>query len=222
MVVAQRRRFGGVGSVEVEVPEAPHRLRRQAVFAELGVGREVQGGVGGRVDQQLEVDLELLGDERGEVAAGAVPRDRERALERPDDLQRVLERRRERVLGREPVVDADHARARVARERATHGVDAVEVAHDPAAAVQVGDRAARALGLVDPHGHSGDLVVFNVIDRDALAREHRGLGDVRRAGLLDRHLVRRRAVVGERVEDLLDLGVEHPRDPTNGSARSAG
>ena len=89
------------------------------------------------------------------------------------------------------------------RERAADGVDGVQRAEHPAAAVQVGDGAVRALGLVDAHGHAAGLVVTHVRDGRALAREVLGLGQVRRARQLDRHLVGRRAVVRrQRVEDV--------------------
>ena len=67
-----------VGAVEVEVPEALHRGRGQAVaLAELAVGRRVEARVDHRVDQQLEPQplLELAGDDRGQVAARAVAGD---------------------------------------------------------------------------------------------------------------------------------------------------
>ena len=97
---------------------------------------------------------------------------------------------------------------RLVRERAADGVDGLEVAHHPAAAVQVGDGPARALGLVDAHGHAArPSCPRRASTAGALAREVLGLGEVRRARLLDRHLVRGRAVVGrQRVEDPLELG----------------
>ena len=55
----------------------------------------------------------------------------------------VLERRGERVLGREPVIDRDDAAARGVRERAADPVVGVERAGHEAASVKVHDPRAR-------------------------------------------------------------------------------
>ena len=75
------------------------------------------------------------------------------------------------MLGREPVVDADDARAGLVGQRAADGVDGLEVAQHPAAAVQVGDRPARVLGRVDPDGDAARGVSLDVRDRRPLPRQ---------------------------------------------------
>ena len=101
---------------------------------------------------------------------------------------------------------------RLVGQRAADGVDGLEVAQHPAAAVQVGDRPARVLGRVDADADAARGGVLDVRDRRPLPRQVLGLGQMRRARLLHRHLVRGRAVVGRpRVEDLLELGVQAHR-----------
>ena len=90
--------------------------------------------VGDRVDERLQresgapASRAMQRADRREVAAGTVAGDRERVTASPsnsdalrgDPLQRgpaVVERRRERVLGREPVLDRHDDRARCVRER---------------------------------------------------------------------------------------------------------
>ena len=220
-----------VGAVEVEVPEPLHRGGGEAVpLPELAVGGGVAARVGDRVDQRLHAQRDLAAqparDDRGEVAAGAVARDRqplgvgaERGRvggEPADRAGRVLEPGRERRLGREPVVDADDDRARRVGERAHDGVEGVDRAEHPAAAVQVDDERQRAVALRAGTGAPGssprgrlDLEVAHLRDRLARSGHLLRLGLVAGARLVDRHLVRRRP--GERehpLEDLRDLRVE--------------
>ena len=67
----------------------------------------------------------------------------------------VLDRGRERVLGRQAVVDADDHGADARAEQPAHALVGVEVADHEAAAVEVDDRRYRAVGVraVDPHRH---------------------------------------------------------------------
>jgi len=70
------------------------------------------------------------------------------------DLFGVIQARRERVLGREPVIDRHHARTCRVGHAAAQRIVRLDVADDPAAAVQVDQReTARLQRLEDPHGH---------------------------------------------------------------------
>ena len=67
------------------------------------------------------------------------------------DVLGVVETGRERVLGREPVVDRDHPRPGRVGHAAAQRVVRLDVTQDPAAAMQVDQRAAaRVQRLVDP------------------------------------------------------------------------
>ena len=120
---------------------------------------QVAGRVGRRVDQQLHCRHRAAAgpgqqaDHGGEVAAGAVAADRDPGRV---DAQLggvgagpgeggpgVLDRGREGMLGRQPVVDREHRRPGRGGEEAADAVVGVEVADHPAAAVEV-DRAAAA------------------------------------------------------------------------------
>ena len=159
---AQRRGVGmeAVGAVEVQPPVALHgRGGEPVALAELAVGGRVDARVADGVDQRLHPQLDLAeqapGGHGGEVAARAVARHREprgvaaelaRMLGQPAQrAERVVERGGERVLGGEAVVDGDHDRARGVGQRAADGVEGVDVADHPAAAVQVGDHRQRAV-----------------------------------------------------------------------------
>ena len=100
------------------------------------------------------------------------------------------------------------ARASFASVRQTASTEST-AAHHPAAAVQVGDGAARALRLVHAHGDAAGGRVPHARDVRPAAREVLGLGEVRGARLVDRHLVpgpgRPRPAS---VEDALQLGIE--------------
>ena len=135
-------------------------------------------------------------------------------LRDPDERgERVVDRRREAMLGSEPVVDADQTRARCDRKHPADGIEVVERAEDPASAVEVGDRADRLRDrLVDPRrdrprrarnldvahdGHGGP-------GADQCLEGHRRL-----ARLLGRQgRERRRSGIGERIEKLLGLRIE--------------
>ncbi len=101
---------------------------------------------------------------RGEIAPRAVAADgqavgsgaqRARPISHPgQDRPRVVQPGREAVLGRQAVVGRDHDGLHAVGQRAAQRVDAVQVAHDPAAAVQVeqrGERRARAGRIQGPH-----------------------------------------------------------------------
>ena len=81
----------------------------------------------------------------------------------------VVRGRREGVFRREPVVDRDDGALRLVGERAAAGVLAIEVADDPAAAVEVDEQGqAVAGGAVDTDrdlaGRPRDRAVFDVLD----------------------------------------------------------
>ncbi len=116
------------------------------------------------IDEQLGGERDAVGvgelrAHRGQVAAGAVAADGEALgiaavlldLLR-DELQRgvgVVDRGREPVLGREPVVDADDDRAGVVGEQPAHALVGVQVTDHETAAVEVDDR---RCGVADPGG----------------------------------------------------------------------
>ena len=104
-----------------------------------------------------------------------------------------------RVLGRQPVVDARHDRARRVRQRAAERVEAVEVPDRPAAAVEVGEQ--RRAAPRPPAGRRapGSRRRARAARGRAPRRRARpaplstlGLAHVRGARLRDRHEVRRR------------------------------
>ena len=101
---------------------------------------------------------------RGEVAARAVahrPRAASRRrrtsaafVDRPRERPpAVVERRRERMLGREPVVDRHHDRARRVRDLARDEVVLLDAADRPAAAVEVHDDRQVGIGRRPVHAH---------------------------------------------------------------------
>jgi hypothetical protein len=83
---------------------------------------------------------------------------------------RLVDRRRERVLGRQPVADAHHERARGRRERPRDAVERGDRADRPAATVQVGDdrQAGVAGGRIgtqrDPAVRTGDREVADACE----------------------------------------------------------
>ncbi len=113
-----------------------------------------------RIDEQLERQRGAAAvarhqrDGRGEVAAGAVAGDDDAARidaqvcgVRGHPLQRrvaVVQPGRKLVFRREAIVDGHHLAAHAVGERAAGGVVAVEVAGDPAAAVQPDQQRERA------------------------------------------------------------------------------
>ncbi len=111
-----------------------------------------------------------------------------RVLERPAQRRlAVLDRRRERVLGRQPVVDRQHVRAPVAAQQPAGGVVGVEVADHEAAAVVVDDQRVRAAGLrrhvvagLDRAFGAVHLEVAHLLHRDLAARRTPRPGAARR------------------------------------------
>ena len=169
---AQRRdlgvaAFGGVGHVLVEEPR--HLLgpeHQQLVVPVLEVGRGGHVGVGGRVDEDLRGECRPAAVPRaqrahgGHVAAGAVAADDARrwrfVLGHPRErLEAVVERHRERVLGRHAVVDADDGRAGAVGQDPAHRVTGRQAVHHPAAAVEPDDRSMRAGRAVAAAGDRG-------------------------------------------------------------------
>ena len=138
----------------------------------------------------------------------------------------VVERRRERVLGREPVVDRHDDRARRVRELAGDAVELLDAADHPAAAVEVHDDREARLGRrpVDAHGHAVGVAVLDREHRLGLAAApSRRAGPSRRASSCD---ARRSGGISTRVAfievaDRLRLRVQrHVRRVPNAS-RSA-
>ena len=155
---AQGRGVGviAVGAVEVEVPEAPHRRRGEAVAVrEARGGRGVERHVADRVHERLHpqprpalVAQAARGDGRqvgaravaGHREPGPVPAERAGVVGEPAQRShRLVDRYRERVLGRQAIADADHEGARCGRERPRHAIERRDRADRPTAAVQVGD-----------------------------------------------------------------------------------
>ena len=202
------------------------------------------GEVGGRVDQELEGDRRAAAfarrerDPAGDVAAGAVAADGEacgvgaQAGGVPGDPAgrgvAVLQRGGEAVLRRKPVVHGGHQAAGVMAEIAADIVVGVEVAADPAAAVDVDqDRqraSARVVGFVDAHaerpGRTGGLFLAYGLHRQRRTGNGRHLLLPQRARVLRRHLLDRRLGARvERGENLRKPGVE--LHPVSGSRRGA-
>ena len=115
--------------------------------------------VGDGIDEGLEADARpavlgrVPGGDRREVRPRRVPGHGE-ALRVAAELvgvradpgeggARVLRRRRERVLGREPVAHVDDDRLGRVGQRAADAVEGLDRAHHPPAAVEVGDHGQR-------------------------------------------------------------------------------
>ena len=117
------------------------------------------------------------------------------------------------MLGRQPVVDADHTRARCDGEHPADGVEVAERAEDPASAVEVGDRAGRLRDrLVDPRGDrpAGPGISMSRTTGTGGPGPISCLeGHRRLPRLLGRQgRKRRRSGLGKRVEQLLGLRIE--------------
>ncbi len=131
----------------------------------------VVGGIGDRVDQQLHrghraaAVARHVADDRRHVAAGRVATDadplrvgaerlgvRDRPLEGGEG---VFDRRRERVLRRQPVADREDPAAGRRGEEPAHPVVHVEVADHPAAAVVVDEQRGRGRGRRNAGGRRG-------------------------------------------------------------------
>ena len=161
-------------------------------------------GVGDRVDEKLEAegDRARLRHDRREVRPGRVPADREPlgvAAERLGVRARprgrregVLEAGRERMLGRQPVVDREYGVATLVGERPREVVVRLEVAEHPAAAVQEDEQPEARLGArpVEARGDASGVDVANLRERDGgrpQARGAQGANGLGRA-LLDRRV----------------------------------
>ena len=136
-----------------------------------------------RIDQDLERERRAARVARAqrahrrEVAARAVaadgdPRrvaaDLRRVRDRPVERgPAVVERRRKRMLGREPVVDRHHDRARRVRELASDPVELLDVPDDPTAAVQHDEDRQTGVGRrpVDAHRYAVGVVILDREDR---------------------------------------------------------
>ena len=167
---------------EVLLPVPVHRVAREQVALRVErVRRRVLVARRDRVEEQLAGDRDAVvaaaaRADRRERAAGAVAADAdlplvERRAPRRSRITHfvavhaVVERRRVRMLGREPVVDRDHDAAGALRERARERVVDLDAAGHEAAAVEVDERRALLVGLdrpVDPHRHA---VGVRVLDR---------------------------------------------------------
>ena len=142
-------RVGDVGAVEdLRHPGSQHRLGGECALV-LGAGREVERWVVEHLERDPRTALleGLARHGRGEAAAGALPADREPVAvpallgavrgDPSDHLERLVGRRRERVLGRDDVVDVDHRHPCLGREVAAQRVVALGQRQDVAAAVEV-------------------------------------------------------------------------------------
>ncbi|MBY0278879.1 hypothetical protein K2Z84_26380, partial [Candidatus Binatia bacterium] len=98
------------------------------------------------------------------MTARRVAGEQQRRSERLAHRDRVLERRRPRVLARQAVLDADHLEPRLDREARTPAVRVLDGAADVRAAVQVDDPPARGdrcrvASDEASHRHAGDVLV---------------------------------------------------------------
>ena len=157
------------------------------------VRRPRPGGVGGGIDEQLRGRRPLVAleqrDNGAEVPSGAVAADGDaigigaevaRVGQRPAECgPGVVERRRERMLGREPVGHAEHVRAGLAAQDAARRVVRVEIANHETAAVKVdeqrrlgpGSARRRIVADGDPVIAGGDLEVEHGADRQRRSTE---------------------------------------------------
>ena len=214
---------------EVVVPEPPHALaREQVAVGVVAVGGGVEVVVGDGVDEQLEADggaafvAGAQGDDGGEVAARGVAAHGQPARVRaqfggagggPDGGGvAVLVGGGEAVFGREAVVHGDEDAARAGGQLAAGHVRRVEVADDPAAAVEP-DEQGQALGLdgaVDAHGDvargAGDGAVLDARHLRAGDGGGQAVGLAHGPGIL--RVDGRGAERGELVKHHLRLGME--------------
>ena len=219
-------RVRGEGEVVAEVlPLDPVVLPgEEAVVARSG---HPACEVDGRVDQQLGDERALRvpavqGDHGGEVASCAVaghgdpvgpPAKLVDVVECPlDGRDAALVRGRERVLRGQPVADVDHDGADGGGQPAGVAVMRVQVADDPAAAVEEDDRGPGGLlGPVDPHGdvpgRTGDRALVDALDVHQHGRVVGGPHvDAAAAGLV------RGGVVEQRGFAVVLHGLQHPGD----------
>ena len=161
---ARAARIGRRREVVLLVPQQLVAVEEVALVGRVPADRQVGRRDG--IDQQLEADdrlagvAQVLADDGREVAAGRVARDRQprrvgaeqRGVRvRPARRgERVVGRRGEAVLRREPVADVQHDGARGVGERPADAVVRVDRAEQPAAAVEVDDE--RRGGRRHPRG----------------------------------------------------------------------
>ena len=176
--VGEQRREVGVGQVRrargVLLP-VPRGLLRPEAVGRGGVGVERGGGVEERVGQRHRREPARVPQcrDQGEVAAGAVAVDVRRAGRAPGEPGEhrvdVVAGRREAVLRRLAVADAQHSDAGPVRQHPGGGVVHVDVVEDEPAAVQVHDRPVLgARGPVEPAAHPVGVDVGDL--GDVLAR----------------------------------------------------
>ena len=162
------------------VPLTSNRALQQAIDNQsVLIGVHIPADFSRRLQHQQDGQVQIIVDGRrsnsGQIAAGAVT-GHQRALgvetERPasqpaPDLQTVIERRRKRMLRREPVIDRDHQHAQGRRQFGTDEVVGVQAPYNPPAAMQI-NNARRATGrrrnrrLIGPHRDTGQFKVHHV------------------------------------------------------------
>src|SRR5437867_4151193 len=215
---------------EVVRDEPPHRVSREhEALGEVGVRLRLRADVGDGIDQHLvrerrrAVITRQQCDDGREVTAGAVPADREPAgvdAERrrvgrdpPRGRPRVVDRGRELVLRRQTIVDVDDADARARRELSAEHVVRLDVADDPAAAVEEDERGQHrrrrhTFRTIETHGdRSRRTAGRQILHRSDLRRRRRGCG-ARVAEHLAR-VLRRELMVGRapRLDDEVNDGL---------------
>ena len=170
---------------EVLVREPHHHVVGEEVaLAVLDVRRVAHGEVGDGVDEQLEGDrrpaggLRHLRDDGREVAPGRVAAHGDAGgvdvqlggmVDHPHDrVERIVDRCREGVLGRQAVVDRHHGHPGLVGEGAALAVGGLEVADDEAAAVEPHEH---RKGLV---GRGAERAVHPDAEVAARARDQRG------------------------------------------------
>ena len=140
----------------------------------LDEAREAAREIRGRIDQQLVAQRnrgEVTDDDR-QVAAGGIAADRQpigRAAKRSGVGVRpaggghgIVRAARERVLGRQAVVDAQHAMAAAVGQDAAEVVVGLEVAEHPAASVEE-DQQAEIVAIVRPVQPRRDAVGIDIV-----------------------------------------------------------
>ena len=182
------QRIGAVGVAEVVVPVPAHVVgAEEHAGGVLGERGGVAGDVGHRAHRDVQTDArrpgvavhEGRGD--GQVAAGAGADDAERpttgeVLVRPGNgVDRIVERQRVAVLGRQSVVHRAHPHAERGGEPSAQPVGHVQVAVHPTTAVEEHEHRRGGIVAVDPQGERRAVVTHHV----RIAHRHRRRGRVR-------------------------------------------
>ena len=165
------------GAIKIVPDEPPHSGFGQQVTLGIFCHRwRREGQVNRRVDQQLmhqTVGL-LQGDECGKVATGGVTTDGDTVRIHPDlptvfqhplgNRHTVDHRGRSRVLGREPIIHADHIAHRTSGEIATDRIMRVERPNHPASTVKEQQHRGTTRGgmPIVPTGHTVDVEVAHL------------------------------------------------------------